>query len=235
MNKHASKGIWDGKSWLKIAIMTLCVLIVGFGFWVINTLFGNPIRKHMAKSNCLDYYQDQYHELFIVHEIDYSSKLPGYVLTLSPESNPHIQFTCNPNCDTLCYSDEYGGVLASRLLVEEIHQILEPQYGDLAILITAAEDPFTEYGGENPDYFETDPRIRLTKNHQNLSITWVDPSLSKDDFEHIAEDIAAKIEAQLPFINPNLDINITVYPDDSIQIGRFSAKSIHFPTMSIEE
>jgi hypothetical protein len=235
MNNPALKGGFVGKPWVKTLALTIISITVICGLLWVNALWGNPIRKQVAKSNCLGYYQDQYHELFIVHEIDYSSKLPGYVLTLSPESDPQIQFICNPNCEPLCTTDDYGGKLASRILVEHIRAILELGYANLALQINASEDPFTEFGGENPDYFETDPRVRLTKNHQNLSITWVDPSLSKDDFESIAEDIAAKIEAQLPFINPNLHVNITVYPDGSRQVGRFTANSIYFPTMIFEQ
>jgi hypothetical protein len=235
MNYHARKGGAAGKLWVKILLLTILAVTVICGLLWVNAVWGNPIRKQMAKSRCLDYYQNQYHQLFSVHEIEYSSKLPGYVLTLSPENDPQIQFTCNPNCDILCYSDEYGGVLASRLLVEDIQAIIDPSYAHLALQMNAAEDPFTEYGDENPDYFETNPRIRLTKNHQNLSIAWVDPALSQDDFDRIAEDIAALIEAQLPMINPDLHINIAVYPDASSQAARFSANTIHFPTVNIEE
>lgn len=235
MKDPTVKRVLAKKPWVKIILIAIMTLTVLCALLWVNAVWGNPIRKQMAKSNCLGYYQDQYHELFIVHEIDYSSKLPGYVLTLSPESNPQIQFTCNPNCDILCYSDEYGGKLASRILVEHIQAIIDPSYAHLALQINATEDPFTEFGGENPDYFETDPRIRLTKNHQYLSITWVDPSLNRDDFERIAEDIAALIEARLPVINPNLHVNITVYPDESRQVSRFTANSIHFPTMIFEQ
>ncbi|MBW6467080.1 MAG: hypothetical protein K0B06_11295 [Brevefilum sp.] len=189
----------------------------------------------MAKSRCLDYYQNQYHQLFSVHKIEYSSKLPGYVLTLSPENDPQIQFTCNPNCDILCYSDEYGGVLASRLLVEDIQAMIDPSYAHLALQMNAAEDPFTEYGGENPDYFETNPRIRLTKNHQNLSIAWVDPALSREDFDRIAEEIAALIETQLPIINPDLQVTIAVFADESDLVAHNEADFILFTTFDTDQ
>jgi hypothetical protein len=215
MKDPTVKRVLAEKPWVKIILIAIMTLTVLCALLWVNAVWGNPFRKQKAKSNCLDYYQDQYHQLFIVHEIDYSNKLPGYVLTLSPESNPQIQFTCNPNCETLCYSDEYGGALASRLLVKQISEILDPGYGDLDLHITASEDPFTSYGGENPDYFETDPHIRLTKNHQDLTITWVDPSLKSDDFAGIAEDIAGLIESQLPVINPNLQVTIAVYPDET--------------------
>jgi hypothetical protein len=217
MRDPTVKRVLAKKPWVKIILIAIMTLTVLCALLWVNAVWGNPIRKHMAKSNCLGYYQDQYHELFIVHEIDYSSKLPGYVLILSPESDPQIQFTCNPNCEPLCYSDEYGGVLASRLLVEQIRQILEPDYGGLAIQINASEDPFTWYEGENPDYFEKNPLIRLTKNHQNLSIAWVDPSLGKDDFEHLAEDIAGLIETHLPVINPDLQVTIAIFHDQARQ------------------
>jgi hypothetical protein len=235
MNNHALKGGVVKKSWVKILLLTIIALTVICGLLWVNAVWGNPIRKQMAKSRCLDYYQNQYQQLFIVHEIEYSSKLPGYVLTLSPENDPQIQFTCNPNCDILCYSDEYGGVLASRLLVEEIQTMIDPSYAHLALQIKAAEDPYTEYGGENPDYFETDPRIRLTKNHQNLSIAWVDPSLNREDFEHIAEDITALIEAQLPIINPNLQVTIAVFADERDLVAYHEADFILFTTFDTDQ
>jgi hypothetical protein len=183
----------------------------------------------------MGYYQDQYQELFIVHEISYWPKLPGYILTLSPESNPHIQFICNPNCDTLCYTDDYGGKLASLLLIEYIRAILDPSYAHLALQINAAEDPFTEYSGENPDYFEMDPRIRLTKNHQNLSIAWVDPSINIIKFERIAEEIAALIETQLPIINPDLQVMMAVYPDQTHLVAHHQTNFFLFPTVDSGE
>jgi hypothetical protein len=235
MNNHPNHSVFNRKPWLKILIIAIITLTVICGLLWVNAVWGNPIRKQMAKSRCLDYFQDQYHDLYIVHEIEYSSKLPGYVLTLSPEKDPQIQFTCNPNCDTLCYSDEYGGKLASLILVEHIKTILGPSYEHLALQISATEDPNTEFGGENPDYFETDPHIRLTKNHQNLSISWVDPYINRENFKRIAEDIAVLIETQLPVINPNLNINITIYLNSSRQVGQFTANTIHFPTANFEE
>jgi hypothetical protein len=235
MKKKGINGNFAIKPWVKILILTMITLSVICGLLWTNTVWGNPIRKQMAKSNCLGYYQDQYHERFIVHEIDYSSKLPGYVLTLSPENDPHIQFTCNPNCDILCYSDEYGGKLASRILVEHIQAIIDPSYAHLALQINATEDPFTEFGGENPDYFETDPRIRLTKNHQNLSISWVDPTINKDDFESIAEDIVALIEFQLPVTNPDLQVMIEVYPDQTDLVAHIQANFFLFSTYYSDE
>jgi hypothetical protein len=235
MKDPTVKRVLAEKPWVKIILIAIMTLTVLCALLWVNAVWGNPFRKQKAKSNCLDYYQDQYHQLFIVHEIDYSNKLPGYVLTLSPESNPQIQFTCNPNCETLCYSDEYGGALAARLLVKQISEILDPGYGDLDLHITASEDPFTSYGGENPDYFETDPHIRLTKNHQDLTITWVDPSLKSDDFAGIAEDIAGLIESQLPVINPNLQVTIAVYPDETNLVAIDKADYFLFSTVDSGE
>jgi hypothetical protein len=235
MSNHALKGGIKGKPWLKILIITIIALTVICGLLWTNAVWGNPIRKHMAKSRCLDYFEEMYNEEFIIIEISYWPKLPGYVLALSPESDPHIQFTCNLNCETLCYSDEYGGALASRLLVAQISEILGPGYGNFDLHITASEDPFTGYGGENPDYFETDPCVRLTKNHQNLSILWVDPSLNRDEFEDIAEDIARLIESQLPVVNPNLQVTIAFYPDETYLVAHHEANYVLFSTFDSDE
>jgi hypothetical protein len=235
MTDHASKSGVAGKPWVKILVLTVIAITVICGLLWVNALWGNPIRKQLAKSNCLRYYQDHYHEPFIVHKIEFWNKLPGYVLTLSPENDPGTQFTCNPNCENLCYSDDYGGKLASLLLVEQIQAILAPSYAHLALQINAAEDPYTEYGAENPDYFETDPRIRLTKNHQNLSIAWVDPTLSQADFERIAEDISALIQSQLPVVNPNLQVMIEVYPDQTVLVTHIHANYVLFSTVDTDE
>jgi hypothetical protein len=235
MINHASISGIKGKPWVRILVLTIIAITVICGLLWANAVWGNPIKKHMAKSKCLGYFEEMYNEEFIVIEISYWPKLPGYVLTLSPESDLQIQFTCNPNCETLCYSDEYGGALASRLLVKQISGILDPGYGDLDLHITASEDPFTSYGGENPDYFETDPHIRLTKNHQDLTITWVDPSLKSDDFAGIAEDIAGLIESQLPVINPNLQVTIAVYPDETNLVAIDKADYFLFSTVDSGE
>jgi len=235
MKDQSLKGILVEKPWVKILVLTTIVVTVMCSLLWINAVWGNPIRKQMAKSRCLGYYEDQYHEPFIVHEIDYWPKLSGYELTLSPESAPQIQFLCNPNCEPLCNTDAYGGKLASLLLVEQIKVILAPSYAHLALQIHATEDPYTVFGGENPDYFETDPHIRLTKNHQDLSLTWVDPNLNRDDFEHIAQDITGLIGSQLPVINPDLQVAIAVYPDITRQAARYEEFNLLFPTMSLEE
>ena len=118
MKIKALIGYLAGKRWVNILVMTIIALTVVGGLLWINAVWENPIRKQIAKSWCLGYYEDQYHELFIIHEIEYLNRLPGYVLTLSPESDPQIQFRCNPNCEPLCNTDEYGGKLASFLRVE---------------------------------------------------------------------------------------------------------------------
>jgi hypothetical protein len=235
MKNQSLKGILVEKPWVKILVLTIITLTVLCGLFFVNVLWGNPIRKQTAKSRCLDYYQDQYQELFIVHENEYWNKLPGYVLTLSPESDPQIQFKCNPNCEPLCYTDEYGGKLASLLLVEQIRATLEPSYAHLALQVNAAEDPYTVFSGENPDYFETDPHIRLTKNHQDLNISWVDPTLAQNNFERIAEDIVGLIEAQLPVINPDLQITIAVFRDSTRQVTRYEQYALLFSTINLEE
>lgn len=219
------------KSGLIILFSTILIVILAL---MGNALWGNPIRKQMAKSSCLGYFREKYQEEFIIDEIAFSAKLPGYVLTLSPANDPHIQFTCNPNCDPICISDEYGGALASVLLVDQIEAMIEADYADLDFQISASEDPYTWYGGEFPDFFERDPHIRLTKNHQKVSIEWVDPSISRAGFDHMAEDIAGLIEAQLPVVNPNLQVHVRVYPDESQQIERYQADYFLFPTVKTD-
>lgn len=135
---------------------------------------------------------------------------------------------CNPNCEPLCNTDEYGGKLASLVLVEQIKAILEPSYAHLALRINATEDPYTLFGGENPNFFETDPLVRLTKNHQDLSITWVDPSIQSAEFDQIAENMTDLFTTQLPVVNPYLQVHIAVFPDASREEARFEAHHVLF-------
>ncbi len=231
MKLPGKKGLLTRKAFQIIIILVLFICLA----LIANQIWGNPISKQIAKSTCLNYYQEKYHQDFAILEVEYWPKLPGYVLTLNPQSDPQIQFECNPNCEPICNTDAYAGKLASILIVEQVAQIIKSEYKELNLTISASEDPLTVYGGELPDYFESDPAIRLTKNHQDMNITWVDPSIKRDEFDHITEDMAGLINSQLPDNNPNLQVTISVYADASPKGVRFETHFHLFPTMNFQE
>jgi len=132
----------------------------------------------------------------------------------------------------LCTSDEYGGKLASNLLVGHVHALLAPNFGDLVFEINASEDPGTYYGGEEPDFFERDPALRLMLNHQNLTISWVDPFIQEDEFTLIAQDLAGLLETQLPLRNPNLQVQIMVFDVEAQQVPRYEMDYFLFSTVN---
>ena len=216
------------QKWL---LLIIGVIIVLLALLIGNALWGNPLWRSIAKIRCLSYFREKYDQDFLIDKVAFSFKIPGYLITLSPALDPQIKFTCNPNCEMLCTSDEYGGRLASNLMVGHVHTLLKAKYGDLVFEINASEDPSSYYGGEETDFFERDPARRLMMNHQNLRISWIDPFIQEDEFIHTARDLAGLLETQLPIRNPNLQVQIVLFDDVSMQVVRYEMDFFLFPTV----
>lgn len=183
----------------------LTVLVVA-ALFVVNMVSGNPISKAIAQKEYLEYFETTYGEEFTVYGSSYNAKIPDYIFEIGPESDKEVKF------DTALYgmgmTDEYGGILAAAKLARDIDGILQPGYGNLDYEVTTSEDPMVGYGGETPDYFETDPAVRVTRNHYLLEVIVPDGSVSESELQTIFEGIAKEIEAELPYETPNLQVNV---------------------------
>lgn len=214
---------------LKIILAVILAILAVAALWLINSISGNPVSKMLAKRQCLSYFEDAYHQEFEVYGSEYNFKIPAYIFTLGPAEKPEIRF------DTALYSmgitDEYGGILAAAKLSEDVSRLLEPTYGELGYEIRAKEDPLTGYGGEAPDYFETDPSIRVKKNHYILEIRWKDPKADQAGVRQIAEDIQRQIETRLSYTTPNLTVNAEVVPSEGEEPIRIEGSRLIFPTI----
>lgn len=192
-------------------IVIIAVIVFLFIGYLLNSLLGNPINKKITQAKYLSYFENTYNEKFIVYKSEYNPKIPAYIFTVGPEKNKDIRF------DTALYgmkiSDEYGGLLASLKLSENISQMLNTKYGYLNLKVIAKEDPLTGYGNEMPDYFETDPDKRVLKNHYIVDIFWADEKINETEFRKISSGIINLIENKLPYKTPNLVLNISVKPD----------------------
>lgn len=189
----------------RILWFVLVVVLAGVLF-VINMISGNPISRGITQKEYLQYFETTYGEAFTVYGSSYNPKIPDYIFEIGPESDKEVRF------DTALYgmgiTDEYGGILAAEKLALDIDAILQPGYGDLDYEVTTSEDPMVGYGGEDPDYFETDPAVRVTRNHYLLEVIVPDGSMSEADLKTIFEEMAKEIEAELPYETPNLQVNV---------------------------
>jgi hypothetical protein len=213
---------------VKIILTVFLAILAIAALWIINAFSGNPVSRMMAERQYLSYFENTYHQEFKVYGSEYNFKIPAYIFTLGPAEKPEIRF------DTAFYSmglaDEYGGILAAEKLSEDVSRLLEPVYGDLNYEIRAKEDPLTGYGGEVPDYFETDPSIRVLKNHYILEMRWMDPKADQAGVRQIAADAERQIETRLPYTTPNLIINAEAVPAEGAEPIRIEGRRFLFPT-----
>lgn len=191
----------------KKRVLWVLLAVLGVGaLFVINMFSGNPISRGNARKAYLEYFETTYGEDFTVYASTYNPKIPDYIFEMGPTRDSGVRF------DTALYgmgiSDEYGGMLASAKLAEDIDSILKPGYGHLDYALVTGEDPMVGYGGENPDYFETDLAKRVTKNHYLLEIILPDGSVSKTELKTLFEEMAEEIESKLPYETPNLQVNV---------------------------
>jgi hypothetical protein len=174
-----------------------------------NSLAGNPVSRWLIQRETVKYYTETYQEAFTVYAGIYNFKIPGYVFEIGPVTNPDIRFS------TALYSmeisDVYGGELASRILIQDVSNLISMDFEGVDFQISAQEDPLRSYFGQETDYFETDPENRILMNHFVLSIQWIDPDLTAGESALITDDIIERIEnSKLQYMR-NLDVRIQIY------------------------
>lgn len=217
----------------KIILTVVLIFLAAGGLYIINLFSGNPVSKILAQKRCLDYFESTYQEDFTVYRSEYNFKIPAYIFEMGPASQPEVRF------DTALYSmglsDEYGGILAAAKLSEDVSLLLAEGDGLRNLEVRAKEDPLTGYGGESPDYFETDPTIRVQKNHYILEVSWSETAADYAGVSDAALELERLIESQLPYVTPNLRVNVEVKTGEDTEPFRMEGYRLLFSTMKIQE
>jgi len=209
----------------KILIIVAVFIFIGFLF-VLNSFFGNPISKRNAEKETLQFYENTYHEEFKVYQSEFNPLIPAYVFVLGPINNKDIMFDTGLFVQGI--TDEYGGILASMKLSKDVRAILEPEYQELNIDITAREEPLVSYAGETADYFETNVKERVLKNHYNLVISVEDGKISQTELEIKSIDMVKKIETELPYKTPNLKVSVQFKSDPLFKEAETKEEAMNF-------
>lgn len=192
---------------LKKKILVVAAIIIFMGvLFVLNMFFGNPISRKKAENEAIQFYENTYHEEFDVYQSEYNPLIPAYVFVIGPMNNKDIMFDTGFFVQGI--TDEYGGILASKKLSDDVGSIIEPEYHELNFDITAREEPLVSYAGETSDYFETNPDKRVLKNHYDLVISVEDGKASQEELENMTMDMVKKIETELPYKTPNLKVSV---------------------------
>ena len=189
----------------KILGVAAAILLLGIVL-VLNLFFGNPISKMNAEKKAVQFFENTYKEDFTVYHSEYNPLIPAYVFELGPTSSKDIKFTTGLFVQGI--TDEYGGILAARKLSQDVGSILNTEYQELNLEVSAWEEPLVSYAGEAADYFETNPGERVLKNHYNLVIAVEDGKVSQAELDPIAIEMVKKIEKELPYKTPNLKVYI---------------------------
>lgn len=198
---------------MKKKILGVVAVIVFIGvLFVLNIFFGNPISKMSAQKEAVQFFENTYEEKFTVYHSEYNPLIPAYVFELGPTKNKEIKFDTGLFVQGI--TDEYGGVLAAEKLSQDVESILKPEYQELNLEVNAWEEPLVSYAGEAADYFETNPKKRVLKNHYNLVVTVEDGKISQGELELKATDMVKKIETELPYKTPNLKVFIQFKSED---------------------
>lgn len=194
----------------KIVKALVIIVVVGAIVYFINYMTGNPITKANTQRQYLSYYENTYHEQFTVYSYEHNLKLsaPYYYFTIGPINDPNIKFGTGLYSQGI--SDEYGGILASAILTEDVASLLSPQYDYLNFSVAAEETPLTGIAGTHPDYFEPDPSVRLSKNLFAVHIIWTDTSMTDPQRQAIAAAMFKTIASQLPFKPAWLQVDVVV-------------------------
>ena len=192
-------------------IWVVLVVVLAGSLFVINMLSGNPISKRNAQRDYLQYFETAYGVEFMVYGSTYNPKIPAYIFEIGPEGSGEARF--NTALYSMGIADEYGGMLGAAKLSEDIDAVLQTGYGHLSYEVRAKEDPLVAYAGEEPDYFETDPVVRVTKNHYLVDVILPDGSMSEAELSIIEEGMARMVEARLPYETPNLQMDVRFQSD----------------------
>lgn len=192
---------------MKKRILGIVAAIIFMGIlFVLNMFFGNPISKMKAEKETVQFFENTYNEEFTVYHSEYNPLIPAYVFELGPTGNKDIKFDTGLFVQGI--TDEYGGILASIKLSEDVGSILNTEHQELNLDVIAMEEPLVSYAGETADYFETNPNERVLKNHYNLVVLIEDGKLSQAELDNKAIDMVKKIETELPYKTPNLKVYI---------------------------
>ncbi|MGB4587661.1 MAG: hypothetical protein WBI17_00300 [Clostridiaceae bacterium] len=189
----------------KILVVAAVIIFMGVLF-VLNMFFGNPISKMKVEKETVKFFKDTYNEEFVVYDSQYNPLIPAYVFELGPMNSKDIKF--NTGLYVQGITDEYGGILASLKLSQDVGSILKAEYQELNLDIIAMEDPLVSYAGETADYFEKNPKERVLKNHYNLVVLVEDGRASQAELDNKAINMVKKIESELPYKTPNLKVYI---------------------------
>jgi hypothetical protein len=194
---NMKKNSWK-RTLLLILLASLLILVLS----IVNALQGNPISKALVRQRTLAYYEETYRESFTVYAGYYNFKIPAYVFEMGPDRDREIRFSTA--LYTMGISDEYGGILGGALLAEDIQVIFGRHFPDQVFQIEAKEDPLTGYAKEEPDYFQTDPALRVRLNHYIVKVMWTAQTDEPENFQVIFDDMVVKIYEELPYTTPNL-------------------------------
>ena len=206
--------------------VTIAIVVFG-ALFLINVYWGNPLSRMNAQSETVQYYAAAYKQEFKVYDSEYNPLIPAYIFELGPVNNSNIRFDTGLFCQGI--TDVYGGILSAKKLSQDIDEILQDEYDSLNYEISAAEDPLASYAGETADYFETNPNVRVLKNHYNLVIDISDGALTQSELATVSPIIVKKIKTMLPYQTPNLRIYFK-YKSDQIEESKKRSFFELFPT-----
>jgi hypothetical protein len=209
----------------KILWIGAVIIMMGLMF-ILNMFFGNPISRMNKEKETVRFFKNTYKEEFVVYHIVYNPLIPGYVIELGPLNNKDIKF--NTGLFVQGITDEYGGILASSKLSQDVKSILETEYQELNIGVIAWEEPLVSYTGESADYFETNPNERVLKNHYNLVVLVEDGKISQADLDNMKTQMVKKIETELPYKTPNLKVYIQFKSEELIDEAETKEEGLNF-------
>lgn len=138
----------------KILLIGAVIILMGLMF-ILNMFFGNPISRMNKEKETVQFFENTYKQEFVVYHTVYNPLIPGYVIELGPLNDKDMKF--NTGLFIQGITDEYGGILASSKLSQEVKSILETEYQELNIGVSAWQEPLVSYAGESADYYETNP------------------------------------------------------------------------------
>jgi len=199
----------------KVVLFAVLVLALMFA----NALGGNPISKAWARQRTRAYYEKTYKESFIVYEGGYNMKIPAYVFVMGPKNDGDIRF------DTALYtmgiSDVYGGILAGKVLADDVFGIISTGFPGESFMVQAREEPLTGYANEEPNYFQADPSLRVQSNHFVVRIAWTSSTADPARFRKMLDEMAEMVFDTLPYITPYLvmEVEVTALPGNTIWTG----------------
>lgn len=212
---------------MKKKILGIAVVMIFTGIlFVLNMFMGNPISKMKAEKETVQFFEKTYKEEFTVYHSEYNPLIPAYVFELGPKSKEDIKFTTGLFVQGI--TDEYGGILASVKLSQDVESILETEYQELNIDIIAMEEPLVSYAGEAADYFETNPDERVLKNHYSLVVLIEDGKISQAELDHKKIDMVKKIEEELPYKTPNLKVYIQFKSEELFREAETKEEGMNF-------